>query len=54
MKAAAATPHEPASEPSPVLFTALRVLGFLALALMLGAILYSIWIALENWGSIQV
>jgi len=36
------------------LYTALRVLGIVVLLLMLLAILYSGWIALENWGSIRV
>lgn len=36
------------------LYTALRVLGLVVLALMLVSILYSGWIAIENWGSIRV
>ena len=36
------------------LYTALRVFGLVVLALMLLTILYSGWIALENWGSISV
>lgn len=39
---------------SGTLYTALRVLGLVVLALMLLSILYSGWIALENWGSIRV
>lgn len=35
-------------------YTSLRVLGFIVLALMLLSILYSGWIAIENWGSIRV
>lgn len=62
-----ATPSVPASRPMPAspdappesgapgtLYTALRALGVVVLALMLVAILYSVWIALENWGSISV
>lgn len=36
------------------LFTALRALGLVVLALMLASILYSAWIAVANWGSISV
>lgn len=36
------------------LYTTLRVLGLVVLALMLLAILYSGWIAIANWGSISV
>lgn len=36
------------------LFTALRALGLVVLALMLVSILYSAWIAVANWGSISV
>lgn len=32
----------------------LRGLGFLMLLLMLASIIYSIWIALANWGAISV
>lgn len=51
--AAADAPRPEAGGPS-TLYTALRILGFVVLALMLLSILYSGWITLENWGSIQV
>lgn len=35
-------------------FQALRVLGLVVLVLMLVSVLYSGWIALENWNTIQV
>ncbi len=35
-------------------YTALRALGLVVLALMLVAILYAGWIAVANWGSISV
>lgn len=45
----------PLSEtPAPPLFMALRALGVLVLVLMLVSIGYAGWIALQNWGAIQV
>lgn len=35
-------------------YTALRAFGLVVLALMLVAITYAGWIAIENWGSIRV
>lgn len=35
-------------------YQALRILGIVVLVLMLVSILYSGYIALENWGSIEV
>ncbi len=48
-----ASPAVPDPAASP-LYTALRVFGLVVLALMLVSIIYSGWIALENWGSIGV
>ena len=45
------TAEEGAVDP---LYTALRVFGLVVLVLMLLTILYSGWIAIENWGSIRV
>lgn len=42
------------TEALPVLYSALRVLGLVVLALMCVSILYACWIAVANWGSIQV
>lgn len=39
---------------SPTAFTALKVFGWVVLALMLVSIAYSAWIAVENWGDIGV
>ena len=36
------------------LYTALRILGLVVLVLMLLSILYSGWIAVQNWGAIRV
>lgn len=36
------------------LYTALRIFGLVVLALMLVSIVYSGWISIENWGSIEV
>ena len=36
------------------LYTSLRALGLVVLALMLLSILYAGWIAVANWGSISV
>lgn len=49
-----AGPAVPDEEASSRLYTALRVLGLVVLVLMLVSIVYSGWIALENWGSIGV
>ena len=44
----------PASSPSPAVFAALKVFGWVVLALMLGSIGYAAWIAAANWGAIGV
>ena len=49
-----ASPAVPDEKASSLLYTALRALGLVVLALMLVSIIYSGWIALENWGSIGV
>ncbi|MEP0546915.1 MAG: hypothetical protein ABJF88_08285 [Rhodothermales bacterium] len=50
------TPADPAvpDPASSLLYTALRALGLVVLVLMLLSIVYSGWIALENWGDIGV
>lgn len=42
------------TSPVPALSTALRVLGLVVLALMLGSILYAGWISAVNWNAIGV
>ncbi|HUF10109.1 MAG TPA: hypothetical protein VMO47_12355 [Rhodothermales bacterium] len=51
-----ARPESAESDPgsASVLFAALRILGFVALVLMLASIIYAGWIALDNWGDIRV
>lgn len=53
MTSAADTPSQESGLPG-TFYMALRVLGIVVLALMLLSMLYSGWIALENWGYIQV
>lgn len=47
-------PAAPEKDARPPFYTALRAFGFVVLALMLVAITYAGWIAIENWGSIRV
>lgn len=47
-----ATPSSPLS--SSPLFTALRILGLIVLALMVVTVAYAGWIAIDNWGTIRV
>ena len=51
-KPSAARPSEEGS--SSVLYQLLRGFGFLVLVLMLASIVYSGWIAIENWDEINV
>ena len=50
----AQTTTPPDGGPIGPLYTALRVFGIVVLALMVLSIVYSGWIALENWGTISV
>jgi hypothetical protein len=43
-----------ARSPSPPAFTALKVFGWVVLALMLASIAYSGWIVAQNWQAIGV
>lgn len=52
MPASSDAPHEAGAFGT--LFTALRALGLVVLALMLLSILYAGWIAVANWSSISV
>ena len=53
MTPASDAPPQEAGLPG-TLYTALRVFGLVVLTLMLVSILYSGWIAIENWGDIRV
>ncbi len=48
------TPPSSERETSDPFYAALRIFGFVVLALMLVSIAYSGWIALVNWGDIGV
>jgi hypothetical protein len=43
-----------AASPSPPAYTALRVFGWVVLALMLVSIAYAGWIVVQNWEAIGV
>lgn len=54
MKGPVASSNESATGGSSAVYTILRLVGFLALALMIATIVYAGWIAIENWTTIRV